>query len=106
MNLNQTNIRPLKSDEPKSKENLYLHNGKIYQYVGLEGGLVQILTNDFIELQDQSLSNILNLMAHTTEDEEEYKALCEMSDMAYDLIENFRRIQDEVEQLRFMVAYY
>lgn len=105
MNLNQTNIRPLKSDEPKSKENLYLHKGKIYQYTGEEGKVIEELTDEFKETT-VDLADLLNLMAHTTEDEEEYKVLCEMSDMAYDLIENFRRIQDEVEQLRFMVAYY
>lgn len=105
MNLNQTNIRPLKSDEPKSKENLYLHKGKIYQYTGEEGKVIEKLTDEFKETT-VDLADLLNLMAHITEDEEEYKVLCEMSDMAYDLIENFRRIQDEVEQLRFMVAYY
>lgn len=99
-------IKPLISSTPtKSKENLYLYDGKIYQYVGLEGKVIEELTDEFKETT-VDLADLLNLMAHTTEDEEEYKVLCEMSDMAYDLIENFRRIQDEVEQLRFMVAYY
>lgn len=93
-------VKPLISEEPKSPNNLYLHNGKLYQYVGLDGEIVQILTQDFIELQDQSLSNILNIMAHITEDEEEYKVLCELSDKAYHLEERIKRLSEELEEYK------
>lgn len=83
-------IKPLISEEQKSRRNLYLHYGKIYQYVGLEGEI-------FVELQDQRLSNILNIMAHITEDEEEYKVLCELSDKAYHLEERIKKLSEELD---------
>lgn len=72
-------IKPLISEKPKSKENLYLYNGKIYQYVGEEGKVIEELTDEFKETT-VDLADLLNIMAHITEDEEEYKVLCELSD--------------------------
>lgn len=93
-------LKLLTSTAPKSREDLYLHNGKIYQYVGLEEQIVQILTHEFVELQDQSLSNILNIMAHITEDEEEYEVLCELSDKAYYLEERIKKLNEELEEYK------
>lgn len=98
--LKKGKIKPIISEKPKSRENLYLHNGKIYQYVGLEEQIVQILTNEFVELQDQSLSNILNIMAHITEDEEEYKVLCELSDKAYHLEDRIKKLNEELDEYK------
>lgn len=99
MNLNQTNIRPLKSDEPKSKENIYLHKGKIYQYTGEEGKVIEELTDEFKETT-VDLADLLNLMAHTTEDEKEYKVLCELSDKAYHLEERIKKLNEELDEYK------
>lgn len=83
-------LKLLTSTTPKSRDNLYLHNNKFYLYTGIEG-------SEFEELNDQSLSSILNILAHSTKDEEEYKVLCHMSDMAYSLEEKIEKLKDEVE---------
>lgn len=85
------------STTPKSRDNLYLYNNKFYIYTGIEGHRISILTSEFEELNDQSLSSILNILAHSTKDEEEYKVLCHMSDMAYSLEDKIEKLKDEVE---------
>lgn len=92
-----TNIKPLTSSTPKSKENLYLYKGKIYQYTGEEGKIIEELTEEFKETT-LDLADLLNTMAHTTEDEEEYRVLCEMSDMAYNLIGTIARLKEELDE--------
>lgn len=90
-------LKLLTSTTPKSRDNLYLHNNKFYIYTGIEDRIVSTLTSEFKELNDQSLSNILNILAHSTKDEEEYKVLCHMSDMAYTLEDKIEKLKDEVE---------
>ena len=93
-------IKPLISSTPKkSKENLYLHNGKIYQYTGEEGKVIEELTDEFKETT-VDLSNILNLMAHITEDEKEYKVLCELSDKAYHLEGRIKKLNEELDEYK------
>lgn len=97
-------LKLLTSTTPKSREDLYLYNNKFYIYTGIEEQIVSTLTSEFEELNDQSLSNILNILAHSTKDEEEYRVLCHMSDMAYSLEDKIKELKEKVDEVEYYIG--